>query len=49
MKIFEFAFKKVCHISKQVDCSKFVDSKFSPTIPKVIDNAIVSYVRKKMK
>jgi hypothetical protein len=46
MKIFEFVFKKMCYISKQVDCSKFIDSEFSPTIPKVIDNAIVSYVRK---
>lgn len=47
IKIFEFVFRKICHISKQVDCSKFIDSEFSPTIPKVIDNAIVSYVRNK--
>lgn len=46
MKIFEFVFNKMCYISKQVDCSKFMNSEFSPTIPKVIDNAIVSYVRK---
>jgi hypothetical protein len=45
IEIFEFAFRKICFISKQVDCSVFVDSEFSPTIPKVIDNAIVSYVR----
>jgi hypothetical protein len=45
VKIFEFVFKKMCYISKQVDCSKFTGLKFSPTVPKVIDNAIVSYVR----
>lgn len=46
IEIFEFVFKKMSYISRQVDCSKYLDNKFSTTIPKVIDNAIVSYVMK---
>ena len=44
--IFEYVLRKIQYISKHIDCSTFMDEKFSPTIPKVIDNAIVSYIRK---
>ena len=43
--IFEHVLREVNYISKHVDCSKYVDEYFSSTIPKIIDNAIVSYVR----
>ena len=45
IEIFEFIFKKIKKISQEVDCSKFIDKEFLPTIPKVIDNAIVSYIK----
>ena len=44
--IFEYVLRKVQSICNKIDCSKFIDEEFSPTIPKVIDNAIVSYIRK---
>lgn len=43
--IFKYIYQQIQFISTQVDCSKYIDEKFSPTIPKVIDNAIVSYIR----
>jgi len=46
LKIFLSTLLEMMNISHQVDCSKFIDDNFSPTIPKVIDNAIVSYIRK---
>ena len=45
LNIFNFCFNKIYYVSKEVDCSGFIDSKFSPTIPKVIDNAIIGWVR----
>jgi len=44
--IFEYVLRKVQYISKKIDCLDYINEKFSPTIPKVIDNTIVSYIRK---
>lgn len=44
-EIFESVLTEISYISKKVDCTKFIDTNFSPTVPKVIDNAIVSYIK----
>ena len=49
LDIFTLVFDKMAYISKQVDCTVFINEEFSPTVPKVIDNAIVNYVITKKK
>ena len=44
-EIFSSVLSEFSYISKQVDCTKFIDTNFSPTVPKIIDNAIVSYMK----
>ena len=44
--IFEFCFRQIYDISKKVKCERFIDDTFSFTIPKVIDNAIIGFIRK---
>lgn len=46
VQIFNLVLKKMQYICKQVKCEQFIDDIFSPSIPKVLDNAIVGYVRK---
>ena len=46
VEIFNFVLLKMQDICKNVDCKKFIDNLFSPSVPKVLDNAIVGYIRK---
>ncbi|MCK5019443.1 MAG: hypothetical protein KAS32_20460 [Candidatus Peribacteraceae bacterium] len=48
-QIFQYTLNKFYHISQEVDCTQFINSEFSPTVPKVIDNAIVSFGIEKKK
>lgn len=45
LKIFDDVFKRTNYIARKVNCEDFMDIGFSPTIPKVIDNAIVACVK----
>jgi hypothetical protein len=47
--VFESTFKQIYYISTKANCQKFINSAFSPTVPKVIDNAIISYVKENLK
>lgn len=46
-EIFKFIFSKIHYISinKKANYGKYIDDEFSPTIPKVIDNVIVGYIK----
>jgi len=48
IELFHYIFAEMHAICRSIDCNKFLDKEISPSVPKVIDNAIVGFVRKEL-